>query len=323
VANLILMKISIAIPVYNSELTIGILVEQLIEELRPEYDIEIVLVNDHSTDNTEQVCVSLFEKYPNIIKFYSLAKNVGEHNAIIAALNFVSGDWVIVMDDDLQNPVSEVKKLIEFALSHSYDVVYTYYTKKYHSLWRNLGSKFNDKMANLILNKPKDLYLSSFRAINKKIVREIIKYRYPFTFIDGLILRTTSNIGKIQVQHSPRKFGKSHYTFSKLISLWSNMFFNFSLLPIRWTLFCGIFLMFVSFAFIIIGLWKLTFLLTDIRWLTLIIVMFFAGLFLFFLGIIGEYIGRLFLSLNGHPQFIISKKFELNNSSFKSQFDDA
>ena len=225
--------ISIVIPVYNAEETIANLVEDLITELSMLCTMEIVLVNDHSRDTSEEICISLFKKYPSIVRFFSLAKNVGEHNAVMAGLNNVSGEYAVIMDDDFQNPIEEVKRLIEYAMQTEHDVVYTYYEKKEHSLFRNLGSMFNDRVANLMLGKPRDLYLSSFKIIKKTLVDEVIKYDLPFPYIDGLILRSTDNIGRFKVRHDARKAGKSGYTLSKLVSLWLNMFINFSILPLR------------------------------------------------------------------------------------------
>ncbi|SVE48879.1 uncharacterized protein METZ01_LOCUS501733, partial [marine metagenome] len=178
-----MVSVSIVIPVYNAEFSIGKLVDKLVSELKHQYNLEIVLVNDNSQDNSEEVCIGLYERYKNVVSFYSLSKNVGEHNAVMAGLNNISGDYVIIMDDDFQNPVSEVIKLISYVREKDYDVVYTYYKKKKHSFYRNLGSRFNDKMANIMLKKPKDLYLSSFKMINKYLVNEIIKYDLPFPYI--------------------------------------------------------------------------------------------------------------------------------------------
>lgn len=233
------MKISIAIPVYNSEQTIGRVTEELIKTLGNQYELEIVLVNDSSGDRSEEVCFQLCRKYPSILKFYSLAKNVGEHNAVMAALNQVTGEYTVIMDDDFQNPVSEVQKLLSYIQENDYDVVYTFYEKKQHSFFRNLGSRFNDRMANIMLQKPRDLYLSSFKVLNLFLVKEIIKYDLPFPYIDGLILRTTSKIGKLKVMHAKRKEGKSGYTLRKLVSLWMNMFTNFSILPLRISVIVG------------------------------------------------------------------------------------
>jgi len=305
------MKISIAIPVYNSENTISNLVEKLILELS-NFNLEIVLVNDCSKDNSENRCIALYKKYPDKIKFYSLAKNVGEHNTVMASLNFISGDYVLIMDDDFQNPVSEVIKMINYISENNFDVVYSYYDKKQHSFFRNLGSKFNDKVANYMLSKPKDLYLSSFKIINKFVVSEIIKYDLPFPYIDGLILRTTSNIGKIKVEHSKRIDGKTQYTLSKLISLWLNMFTNFSILPLRLATFLGFIFSIIGFGLGIFGVFmKFLDPSIPIGYASLFVtVSIFAGIQLIAVGMVGEYIGRIFISMNKTPQFAIRKKFD-------------
>jgi len=227
------IHISIVIPVYNSENSIGPLVNKLVNELVPLFETEIILVNDQSKDHSHKVCLALYEQYRKVVKYYPLAKNVGEHNAVMAGLNQTKGDYAVIMDDDFQNPVSEVIKLITYAVDYEYDVIYTWYEKKQHSLFRNMGSTFNNWVANVMLKKPKDLYLSSFKLMNRYLVNEIILYDLPYPYIDGLILRTTSNIGKLQVMHEKRADGRSNYTLVKLARLWMNMFTNFSILPLR------------------------------------------------------------------------------------------
>lgn len=306
------IALSIVIPVYNSENTISDLVDLLIRELNEEYNLEIVLVNDCSKDNSEKVCINLYCKHKGLVKFYSLAKNVGEHNAVMAGLNKVTGDFTIIMDDDFQNPVSEVKKLVSYAKDKEYHVVYTYYDKKQHSSGRNLGSMFNDRIANIMLKKPKDLYLSSFKLLNQFIVHEIIKYDLPYPYIDGLVLRSTSNIGKIKVSHSQRSEGKSGYTFSKLVSLWLNMFTNFSILPLRVAIVLGFIFAFLGFA---LGIQTIIEKISNpslpLGFSALAVSIFiFAGVQLISLGLIGEYVGRIFLSQNKRPQFTVYKKFE-------------
>ncbi|MFC1851345.1 glycosyltransferase family 2 protein [candidate division CSSED10-310 bacterium] len=305
-------QISIVIPVYNGESTIAALVEQLIASLADPYMLEIVLVNDDSPDNSEEVCAAIHQKHPQMVKLYSLAKNVGEHNAVMAGLNQTTGEVVIIMDDDFQNPVSEVTKLIEYATAHDFDVVYTYYEEKKHSWIRNLGSQFNDKIANVMLRKPKDLYLSSFKSLNRFIVQEIITYELPYPYIDGLILRTTSKIGKIKVRHHSREIGKSGYTFTKLVRLWLNMFTNFSILPLRVSIVMG-------FLFSLIGLGlgfvaiveKFSNPALPIGYASLVVViLIFSGIQLISLGMIGEYLGRIFLSQNKKPQYTIRRKYE-------------
>jgi undecaprenyl-phosphate 4-deoxy-4-formamido-L-arabinose transferase len=308
------MKISIAIPVFNSENTIQILVQKLIYELS-DFEIEIILVNDCSTDNSEDKCIDIFQKNTNKVKFYSLSKNVGEHNTVMAALNNCSGDYVVIMDDDFQNPVYEVKNLIHFVTEKKFDVVYTYYKKKKHSIFRNLGSKFNDKIANIMLDKPKNLYLSSFKVINKFIVTEIIKYDLPFPYIDGLILRTTSNIGKLRVEHSERKDGKSQYNLIKLISLWLNMLTNFSILPLRFAIFLGFIFSIIGFLLAFAGI-LMKFLDPSVPLgyaSQFVVITIFGGIQLIATGMVGEYIGRIFVSMNKKPQFSIKKRFESFN----------
>lgn len=307
-----LITLSILIPVYNSEKTIGRLVEGLIKDLSSIFQLEIVLVNDHSRDRSEEVCISLYEKYKETVKFYSLSKNVGEHSAVMAGLNKVAGDFTVIMDDDFQNPVSEVVKLTNTVMENDYDVVYSYYEKKKHNLFRNMGSWLNDKAANLMLKKPRGLYLSSFKILNNFMVNEIIKYQAPFPYIDGLILQITDKIGTVSVEHHKRKDGRSGYTLRKLISLWLNMFTNFSILPLRISIILG--LIFASVG-LILGIYS-----AIEKYLNpgipvgfasmFVAISIFGGIQLIMLGMVGEYIGRVFLSLNKKPQYTIRKKYE-------------
>lgn len=223
--------ISIVIPVYNSEKTISKLVDQLVGKLEQKYDLEIILVNDCSTDNSEQVCLSIFKKYSKMVRFFSLAENVGEHNAVLAGLNKARGDYAVIMDDDFQNPVGDTVRLIDTAVKNNFDVIYTFCEKSQRPLHRRLGSWFANKTADIILKKPAGLYLSSFKIINRFTIDKIVKYYLPFTYIDGLILQATGNIGKIRVQEHKRMTGKSGYSLKKLFSLWLNMVFGFSALP--------------------------------------------------------------------------------------------
>ena len=304
--------ISIVIPVFNSENTIAELVTKLVDRLDKQYIFEIILVNDCSSDNSENICIQLYHKYPKTLKLFSLAINVGEHNAVMAGLNNANGDWVIIMDDDFQNPVDEVLRLIDFSTNTHFDDVYTWYKNKKHSLLRNFGSYFNNKVANVMLKKPDKLYLSSFKSIHTNVVKEIIKYDLPYPYIDGLILRTTRNIGKIEVEHKNRAKGKSGYTFKKLVSLWLNMFTNFSVLPLRISIFIGTVLSIVGFLFAIITIIeKLSHPEIPQGYASIVVVLIiFLGVQLIFLGVIGEYLGRLFIANNKHPQFFITKKFQ-------------
>lgn len=304
-------KISVVIPVFNAEATIARLTGQLITGLSNDYPLEIVLVNDYSSDHSHTECLKLYHQYKGIVRYLSLARNFGEHNAVMAGLNHVTGDYVIIMDDDFQNPVSEVIKLINYAVVSDYDVVYTYYPEKKHHAFRNLGSRINDFMATKLLKKPKDLYLSSFKCCSRFIVNEIIKYDLPYPYIDGLILRSTANIGTLEVSHNSRLEGKSGYTLRKLIKLWSNMFTSFSVLPLRISIFIGMFFALTGFLF---GIYSVIehFMVPTLPpgfSLTITSIFVFAGIQLMSLGMIGEYIGRIFISQNKQPQYTIKSEY--------------
>ena len=208
--------ISIVIPLFNSEKSIHSLVQNIFEVFK-NLEIEINLVNDGSKDNTHNECLKILKEHSANINYIKLRKNVGEHNAVMAGLNQSNGDWTIIMDDDFQTPPNEALKFYDYAIKNKFDVIYANYDDKKHSIFRNLGSKINDLTANFILKKPKDLYLCSFKCISKNIIKEIIKYKGPYPYIDGLILSVTDNITSIKLEHKPRNIGKSNYSiFRKL-----------------------------------------------------------------------------------------------------------
>jgi len=299
--------ISIVILVYNSSSSIENVVQTTIEEFRESYEVEIILTNDCSTDNSHKVCQDLQRDNPETITYLSLARNFGEHNAVMAGLNYSNGDYVVVIDDDGQNPPKEALKLINYIVKSSYDVVYSKYQKKKHNYFRNIGSWLNGKIADLILEKPPNLYLSSFKAISRFTVKEIIKYELPYPYIDGLIFRTTSNIGTLQAEHLPRSSGKSSYNLIKLLRIWLNMFTNFSVLPLRIASMTGFLLASIGIS---LGIFTIYERILDpylpVGWASLLVVVsILGGVQLIALGLIGEYVGRVFLGLNKQPQFVI------------------
>lgn len=304
------MITSIIIPVYNGEKTIEMLVDDLLRKLDYE-ELEFILVNDGSIDNSHNACISVFKKYPNIVRYIVLTKNFGEHNAVLAGLNYATGDYAVIIDDDFQNPPEEINKLINEAVQHKYDVVYSYYTKKQHSWLKNIGSGFNNLVASWLLNKPRELYLSSFKCLNRFIIEEIIKYKGPFPYIDGLILRSTRNIGRVLVRHDKRREGKSSYTLKKLIMLWFNMFVNFSISPLRLSTILGFSLFVIgvilSFYSIIEKILNpgIPMGITSI----FVAILLFSGIQMLMLGLLGEYLGKLLLADNQTPQFVVRAVF--------------
>lgn len=300
------MLISIVIPVYNGANTIGPLTDRLIADLGGR-QMQIVLVNDGSRDNSHDACLRIFEKYPAVVTYLRLSRNFGEHNAVMAGLNHATGDYVVIMDDDFQNPPEEVLRLVDEAESHDWDVVYTYYDEKQHSFLRNIGSAFNGWMANFMLNKPKDLYLSSFKCLSRFVVREIIKYEGPSPYIDGLVLSLTDNIGRVKVRHDRRAEGRSNYTVHKLLMLWLSMFVNFSVTPLRVSFYVGVIVSFVAGILAVLAVVE-KLLHPDLPpgWASLAaLILLFSGLQLCVLGLVGEYVGRALLNTNRLPQYVV------------------
>lgn len=300
--------VTICIPVYNGGNTIAGLVTEVMRELSPHYALEIVLVNDYSRDHSDAVCRQLVADHTGV-KYISLRKNFGEHNAVMCALNHATGDYAVIIDDDFQNPPREIRALVEEA-RQGYDVVYGVFRVKRHARYRNLGSRFNNLVANWLLEKPAGLYLSSFKAISAGMVKRIIGYQGPSPYIDGLILRETRSISSVEVQHDERKDGQSNYTLAKLVALWLNMFINFSIKPLRLFALFGVIVTLLSFiAAVFFIIQKLLDPSLQMGWTSVMVsILFFSGVQLLFLGLIGEYIGKHYLQANGTPQWVIKEK---------------
>jgi polyisoprenyl-phosphate glycosyltransferase len=302
-------ELSIIIPVYNSEDTIKVLVDKLQYELS-DYNLEIVLVNDCSKDLSEKICIDLASTYSNI-NFISLRKNTGEHNAVLCGLSHCTGSYAAIIDDDLQNPPSEIIKLLNKARAHGYDVVYAQYENKKHNIFRNLASKAHNTMANHLLGKPKKLYLCSFKLISKEIIPSIVSYRGPYPYLDALILKCTDNIGSELVVHHAREHGRSNYTFKKLVALYLNTVINYSTKPLRFVTVCGFFIsMGACIMAAVIIYERAVHQNIPVGWsFTAVLLLFMLGLTFSAIGLMGEYIGKILMSLNNTPQFVIKKTY--------------
>jgi len=302
-----MLPLSIVIPVYNSEKILDELIKQIGGNLDFVNSYEIILVNDCSSDNSWEKIKQKCGDY-SFVKGINLRKNVGQHNAVMAGLNYANGEVIIMMDDDLQHDPKYLEALYD-QVRGGYDVCYTRFTNKKHKLWKILGSKFNDFVANILLGKPKDLYLSSFKAISSDINKTIIQYDGPYPYVDGLLLSTTSSFISIDIEHKERFVGAGGYTLKSSLSLWLKMATSFSVLPLRISTYIGflisIFAYFMGAYYILLRLFSDT---APDGWTSLmVVILFIGGIQLFSIGIIGEYVGRSYLKISNKPQYSIKE----------------
>lgn len=306
-------KISFVIPCYRSEHTLPHVIAEIDEKMgqMKAYEYDIFLVNDSSPDNTFGVIRKLCEERENI-KGIGFAKNFGQHAALMAGLRFSDGDYVVCLDDDGQTPANEVDKLID-KLEEGFDAVYAKYEHKQHSVFRNLGSKVNELMTRMMLEKPADLYISSYFAVKRFVVEDMIRYENSYPYVIGLVLRATKNITNVVVNHREREEGTSGYTMKKLLGLWLNGFTAFSVKPLRIA---------TAFGGVFAGLGFLYGIYTIIKRFVnpqvpmgfssmMSAVVFFGGMIMVMLGLIGEYIGRIYISLNNSPQYVIREQYNI------------
>ncbi len=298
--------LSFVIPLYNSAETIGALV-QTIEGLAVEGGHEIVLVNDGSSDATADVCRALLQSARVPVTYVEHARNYGEHNAVLTGWRHASGAHLVNLDDDGQNPPGEAVRMWQHANASGLDVVFGHYAVKQHSLWRNFGSWFTNRMTDWALEKPTGFYLSSFRCVTAFVAREVAAHTGPFPYIDGLILQVTQRIGSIEVTHEERKAGASGYTLRRLMRLWLSAWVNFSVLPLRVATALGLVMALAGLVGIVWVVWlRVTNQGPSFGWGSLMAALLvFSGTQLVLLGLIGEYIGRTFLTVNKRPQAIL------------------
>lgn len=310
------MLVTIVIPCYYSEKTIEKVVEMTIDEFRKteEYQCEFVLVNDGSSDGTYEKIKGLAEKYP-FVQGVNLLRNFGQHNALMAALHFANGDYVLGMDDDMQTHPSQIHKLVE-KIQEGYDLVYGHYEKKKNSLLKNLSSKLNEVSSRILLRRPKEITSSNFWIITNKVAKEVIKYDSYNPYIDGIFYRTTHNIGNVEIEHYKREVGTSNYTFRKLVRLWL-AYWNYSVIPLRISSVTGGVMAIVGFiAAVFTIIRKIMEPSMPMGWAsTICVITVFAGLILMSLGIIGEYLGKIILTLNHTPQFIVRETVNTGGDS--------
>ena len=302
-------KISFVIPCYRSTATLPGVVAEIQEAMKnmEAYTYEIVLVNDCSPDDTFETIRRLCGENEKITGI-SLAKNFGQHSALMAGFHHVTGDLVVCLDDDGQTPALEAGKLIR-GIEQGADVVYARYQHKHHSGFRNFGSHVNELMTRVMLGKPKNLYVSSYFAARRFVVEEMIRYEYAYPYVIGLVLRSTKNIVNVDVNHRDRRAGESGYTLGKLLNLWFNGFTAFSVKPLRVATLTGVVCALCGFAYGIYTIIKKIFIQPPdlvIGFSALMsVIVFMGGMLMLMLGLVGEYMGRMYISMNNSPQFVI------------------
>lgn len=306
-------KISFVIPCYRSQNTIEGVVDEIEKTMAglaqtKAYSFEIILVNDCSPDNTMDTIRRLCKERQNIVGI-GFARNFGQHAALMAGLRQASGDYVVCLDDDGQTPANEVDKLLS-KLEEGFDAVYAQYEHKQHSGFRNFGSKVNELMTRIMLEKPKELFISSYFAVKRFIVDDMIRYENSYPYVIGLVLRSTKNITNVMVNHREREEGSSGYTLKKLFTLWFNGFTAFSVKPLRIATCLGVICACGGFAYGIYTIIK-RFVNPDVPIgysSMMAALVFFCGMIMVMLGLIGEYIGRIYISMNSSPQYVIRER---------------
>ena len=301
--------ISFVIPCYRSSQTLPGVIQEIKDTMKTlkGYEYEIVLVNDSSPDDTFCVIAGLCRENDNITGI-NLAKNFGQHAALMAGFHYVKGDIVVCLDDDGQTPACEVGSLLA-GIGEGADVVYAKYNHKHHSGFRNFGSHVNEVMTRIMLGKPKDLYVSSYFAARRFVVDEMIRYEYAYPYVIGLVLRTTKNIVNVEIDHRDRQAGESGYTLKKLLGLWFNGFTAFSVKPLRIATVTGTICALCGFAYGIYTIIKKIFIQPPdlvIGFSALMsVIVFMGGMLMLMLGLVGEYMGRMYVSMNNSPQYVI------------------
>ena len=304
------MKVSFVIPCYRSAQTLPGVVAEIKETMAamPEYSYELILVNDCSPDDTFETIRRIVSENPNVTGV-NLARNFGQHAALMAGFHEVSGDVVVCLDDDGQTPANEVGKLLD-GIHGGSDVVYARYTNKKHSAFRNFGSRVNDWMTRVMLGKPKNLYISSYFAARRFVVDNMLQYENSYPYVIGLVLRATKNITNVDVVHREREVGTSGYTMKKLLALWFNGFTAFSIKPLRIATVLGCITAAGGFLYGIYTVIK-KFVNPDVPVgfsAMMSALVFIGGMIMLMLGMIGEYIGRMYISMNRSPQFVVRER---------------
>jgi glycosyltransferase involved in cell wall biosynthesis len=296
-------ELSLVIPLYRSRSTIDLLIDRL-EALHPPCRWELILVDDGSPDGTAERARERLQRSPLRGLLICHSRNYGEHQAVLSGYRHAAGTYIVNLDDDLQNPPEEALKLWQKARDENLDVVYGDYRQKQHASWRNLGSRFANRTANWLLDLPDRFYLSSFRCVSGLIAQRVADYQGPYPYIDGLLSQYTQRIGSLKVQHDRRQAGTTNYNLRRLTRLWLNIFTSFSIMPLRLATLMGLVMASIGAASLIALVVQALIEGSSVEgWLSIICtILIFGGIQCLLIGVLGEYLGRIFLTVSGKPQ---------------------
>ena len=306
-------ELSIVVPVYRSEDCLRELIAAIAAALAPTgRAYEVVLVNDGSPDRSWDVIAALCRDHPNVVGV-DLRRNFGQDNAILTGLRLARGDYVAVMDDDLQHDPRHLPALLKKLEQEEADVVYAHFPVKYQAFWKNLGSWFNGKVAEWVIDKPPGIYLSPYKVLRKEVAELICHYDGPYPYVDGLLFQVTAGITQMPVEHRPRFAGRGNFTFWKSLAVWGRLSVGFSVKPLRVVSALG-FLFALAGLLLAVGIvcYRLffpeDFPPNTVGWASLIVaVLITSGIQMFFFGVQGEYVGRTYLKVNHKPQASVRK----------------
>ena len=306
-------KLSIVVPVYKSQECVETLIDR-VDECFNKTNYELILVNDCSPDNSWEEIKNAAQSNERVIAI-NLRKNSGQDNAIMAGFSKVSGEYVVIMDDDLQQNPADIKKLIQELEKGDFDVCFAKFSKKNLQWWKTLGSWFNGKTAEIVLNKPREIYLSPFKVIRKAVVDEIVKYQGPYPYVDGLLLTITQNMSQVEVEHHSRFAGQSNYNLHRSIAVWMKLMTSFSTFPLRIATLVGFISSILGFVLALLFILRYFVEGTTVEGWTSLAVIFLvlSGMILLALGAIGEYLGRSYVLLSCRPQYSIKEILNSEN----------
>lgn len=320
------LKLSVVIPCYRSEHMIAEvvgLIKQTVDTRADEFDYEIILVNDSSPDDTLGTIVRLSDEDPEHVVALDLARNFGQFPALMAGFSRVSGDVVVVMDDDMQCPPQEMFKLVDGVVNDGKDIVYARYPHREHAHWRNLGSKFNTWCVHRFARVPKDLQINNYYAVKRYVIDNALRYRNPYPYIDGLLMQSVRTYANVDIHHHAREEGTSGYNLKKLVSQWTDGVMQYSIVPLRFATGFGGLCAIVGFIAAIVLIIRTLISPDPVEgWASLMVaILFFSGLIISVVGMVGEYVGRAYLSLNSMPQYIVRNSLDRRPESARQQTD--